>query len=808
MSGADADSCASVPARMLSMASLVSSGEFMQASLVGNSVDPPLALSLISLQASGEVARSPNSVVLRGTFGGGVSGSSPSPLETSISRQPCAIKKPRLPTSTELDRFKKEIRLQARCSHAFILPILAAKLLPPDYALITPLCESNLQKEIHAKGWRPSPSEWTLLASQLAEALSYLHDVAKVIHRDVKPANVMLAGNPYPRHPYLADFGLAEDVAEYFEDKQRTMNGFEEALQWKGPRGGFKRRFQVGTLEYLAPESLMEHEQSPATDVYALAIMMCECVAGVYPFSDCTTENAQCHTILEMGYGQAELQKAVHGEGLRPIVPDTVSENHREILNQMWAHDAAERPTAKQCVALWENAHKEVSRGATKTAAAPAPAPVVADAMDDDDEAPVYDADGTRINQPAAAATTTATATANAAAADPAMTEGTWPDKPAWLPAALPCSKHFAVGAHATAGLRGADRMEDRHVLAPRLCASGDAHLVGVFDGHRGAEVAQYAATHLVDVASTLWRGGDVGATPSPTSTEDFLKALFVSLDAGFAAESARERQQRLVEVGGDVKLAGKQAFPGCTAIAAFVYGDELFIANAGDCRGVLCRRTRNASGTASNAGETVYASLAVSDDHTPDNEKERARVEASGGMIRWLYDSYRIGEVGMQVTRSLGDLDLRNDGLTPDPEVLRVKLAKESDGPKEDGTIVEDLFVVLASDGLFDVLTNSEVIALVNDTVKQPQMAAQRLITEAMTRGSGDNVTAAVLFLSSEMESEETIFSGGVQKYVVADTYYGSRATLAGDATKDKLCHRMDREDTRWVSDEMRDTY
>ena len=341
---------------MQSMAQLVSEGAVAEAVDLGKRGEPPLSVSLPEMApAAGEVARGPNSVVTMGTF----------------RNRRVAIKKPKLPTSTELERFKKELRLMARCSHPSVLPVVAAKLLPPDYLLVTPLCASNLQREVHVKGWRPAAHEWTRLAEQLSDALAYLHDVAAVIHRDVKPANVLLAGDAEnPRHPFLADFGLAEDIKEHEEDKARTMNGFEEAVAWKGPRGGFKRRFQVGTLEYLSPESLMEHTQSPASDVYALAIMLCECVAGVYPFSDCTTENAQCHTILEMGYGQAELQKAVHGEGLRPIVPESVAADHRAILERMWAHDAGQRPTAKECAATWG-----ASRAALGTPAAAAPEP-------------------------------------------------------------------------------------------------------------------------------------------------------------------------------------------------------------------------------------------------------------------------------------------------------------------------------------------------------------------------------------------------------------------------------------------------
>jgi serine/threonine protein phosphatase PrpC len=55
---------------------------------------------------------------------------------------------------------------------------------------------------------------------------------------------------------------------------------------------------------------------------------------------------------------------------------------------------------------------------------------------------------------------------------------------------------------------------------------------------------------------------------------------------------------------------------------------------------------------------------------------------------------------------------------------------------------------LILASDGLWEVLSQEEAVGLVADTVKDPDMCAKRLATEAMTRGSRDNITALVAFL------------------------------------------------------------
>jgi serine/threonine protein phosphatase PrpC len=78
----------------------------------------------------------------------------------------------------------------------------------------------------------------------------------------------------------------------------------------------------------------------------------------------------------------------------------------------------------------------------------------------------------------------------------------------------------ISVGSFATPGSRGADRMEDRHTLAcPMERSCPEAHLMAVFDGHRGAEAAQFAADNLEDKLRDAW-----GAT----SAEAALKVLYL----------------------------------------------------------------------------------------------------------------------------------------------------------------------------------------------------------------------------------------------------------------------------------------
>ena len=95
-------------------------------------------------------------------------------------------------------------------------------------------------------------------------------------------------------------------------------------------------------------------------------------------------------------------------------------------------------------------------------------------------------------------------------------------------------------------------------------------------------------------------------------------------------------------------------------------------------------------------------------------------------------------GPLSVMYCRSIGDADMKGGGVIAEPEVTHVDLQPE------------DAFLVLATDGLWDVLSNQAVVNLVHDTVKEPTMCAKRLVTEAITQGSGKN--RPVMWFSKRM--------------------------------------------------------
>ena len=99
------------------------------------------------------------------------------------------------------------------------------------------------------------------ILTPIADALDYAH-VEGVVHRDVKPANVMIRKDG---HPFILDFGIAREI-------QETMTRVTGKLS-------------SGTLLYMSPEQLMGDQPKPAQDVYSFAAMVYECLKGEPPFS-------------------------------------------------------------------------------------------------------------------------------------------------------------------------------------------------------------------------------------------------------------------------------------------------------------------------------------------------------------------------------------------------------------------------------------------------------------------------------------------------------------------------------------------
>jgi len=126
------------------------------------------------------------------------------------------------------------------------------------YLVMTYMAGGSLKDLLAAR--RLGPGETVTVGRQIAGALASAHE-AGVLHRDVKPSNILLDARG---NPFLADFGVAQ-----LAGKTRLTNA----------------GMPVGTAEYMAPELSSGVEPSPASDIYALGATLYECLAGRPPFT-------------------------------------------------------------------------------------------------------------------------------------------------------------------------------------------------------------------------------------------------------------------------------------------------------------------------------------------------------------------------------------------------------------------------------------------------------------------------------------------------------------------------------------------
>ncbi|XP_019708050.1 probable protein phosphatase 2C 59 isoform X2 [Elaeis guineensis] len=132
---------------------------------------------------------------------------------------------------------------------------------------------------------------------------------------------------------------------------------------------------------------------------------------------------------------------------------------------------------------------------------------------------------------------------------------------------------------------------------------------------------------------------------------------------------------------------------------------------------------------------------IAVSRDHKPDQTDERQRIEDAGGFVMWA-GTWRVGGV-LAVSRAFGDRFLKQF-VVADPEIQEEVV----DGSLE--------FLILASDGLWDVVSNEEAVEMIKP-IEDPEQAARRLMQEAYQRGSADNITCVVVrFLANQSNNAQ----------------------------------------------------
>ena len=222
--------------------------------------------------------------------------------------RPVALKvlHPELAATLGPERFQREIRLAARLQHPHILTVHDSGDLPragstPLLWFTMPFVEGESLRD-RLRRERQLPVDDALrIAREAAEALSYAHR-HEVIHRDIKPENILLTAEG---HSLVADFGIARALGG--DDPQLTETGLA-----------------IGTPAYMSPEQAVGDRGLDArTDVYSLAAVLYEMLAGEPPYTGATTQAILAKRFTE---------PAPSVQRVRPSVPESVDQAIRKAL--------------------------------------------------------------------------------------------------------------------------------------------------------------------------------------------------------------------------------------------------------------------------------------------------------------------------------------------------------------------------------------------------------------------------------------------------------------------------------------------
>ncbi|XP_045766125.1 protein phosphatase 1L [Maniola jurtina] len=359
------------------------------------------------------------------------------------------------------------------------------------------------------------------------------------------------------------------------------------------------------------------------------------------------------------------------------------------------------------------------------------------------------------------------------------LMEGSEADKQSWE------LKGSQSAAYAIKGRRM--HMEDKFIINENINSTGIS-LFAIFDGHGGEFAANYAKDHLIQnlynkvVELCAFKDGKIVNTPQRDSPEEPPKepsnlSLDLERKSSFKKSSSTADDTSKKEITDPELLAqlskarpiitrevkptkavkniavplssyvdkGKINYgklltdevlaadrllveaakrtmnvAGTTALIAVLENNHLIVANVGDSRGVMCDSRGNA--------------IPVSFDHKPQQVREQKRIEAAGGYIAFN-GVWRVAGI-LATSRAMGDYPLKDKNFViADPDILTFNLNDH-----------KPMFLVLASDGLWDTFSNEEAVKFIKERLDEPDYGAKSLTLQAYYRGSVDNITVLVI--------------------------------------------------------------
>src|SRR5438105_1490452 len=228
---------------------------------------------------------------------------------------------PELAAGLSVERFRREMQFAARLQHPHIVPLLSAGVINvgdahegraaheglPYYTM--PFIEGESVRAALARGRRFTVREVVRVLHDVVEALAYAH-ARGVIHRDIKPGNVLMLGN----HALVTDFGVAKALSAARQSPEARGGGGGGAAFAAGTTS---TGLAIGTPAYMAPEQLAADPAADhRVDLYAAGLLAYELLVGASPF---TADSPQATLAAQLTRMPTPLHE------LRPDVPPALS---------------------------------------------------------------------------------------------------------------------------------------------------------------------------------------------------------------------------------------------------------------------------------------------------------------------------------------------------------------------------------------------------------------------------------------------------------------------------------------------------
>ncbi|OMJ94111.1 hypothetical protein SteCoe_2741 [Stentor coeruleus] len=237
--------------------------------------------------------------------------------------------------------------------------------------------------------------------------------------------------------------------------------------------------------------------------------------------------------------------------------------------------------------------------------------------------------------------------------------------------------------------------MEDAKLV--NLSLSDTSMIFGVFDGHGGKEVAEFVSRHFCQelISNRSYQNRNY---------EQALKETFLRMDELIKTQDGLKEVIRIAKDLPDnypVQADPSMLVAGCTSVVSLLVNNTLYVANAGDSRCILCRDGK---------------AIELSQDHKPELPQERDRIIKAGGIVE---DGRVMGNLNL--SRSIGDLEYKKNTSIPQKDQMisaypDVRIEEIGRG---------DQFLVLACDGVWDMLTSQECVDFVAQRIKNKPLNA-----------------------------------------------------------------------------------